>query len=48
MAFDWPNLVVGAILGFVAHWAFVDLKERAGRRKLKKAYADLAGTYVNE
>jgi hypothetical protein len=47
MALDWPNLVVGAILGFFVHWGFVELKERSVRRKLRNAYAHLAGTYVN-
>src|ERR1700686_2793943 len=47
MAIDWPNLVMGAILGFIAHWGFVELKERSVRRKLKKAYANLTGTYIN-
>lgn len=48
---DWPNLVVGAvmgaILGFFVHWGFVALKEGSVRRRLRKAYARLAGTYVN-
>jgi hypothetical protein len=47
MALDWPNLAVGAVLGFFVHWGFVALKECARRWKLKKAYAKLAGTYVN-
>lgn len=47
MAFDWPDLLVGAILGFLAHWAFVHLKEYSARRKLRKVYGPLAGDYAN-
>jgi hypothetical protein len=38
---------VGAFLGFLAHWAFVEMKEYSERRKLRKAYSAVAGDYVN-
>lgn len=47
MPIDLPNLVVGAIFGFLAHWGFVEMKEHLVYRKLKKAYGTLAGDYVN-
>jgi hypothetical protein len=47
MAFDWPNLAMGAVLGFFVHWGFVGVKERWGWWKLRKAYANLARIYVN-
>jgi hypothetical protein len=47
MTFDWPNLIVGAILGFLAHWAFVELKEYSLRQKLKNRYSGLAGNYAS-
>jgi hypothetical protein len=51
MTLDWPNLLVGAILGaipgYFVHWAFVKRKEYSGRRKLERAYSSLAGDYVN-
>jgi hypothetical protein len=51
MTLDWPNLVVGAILGailaYFVHWAFVGRQQYSERRKLKKAYGHLAGDYTN-
>lgn len=47
MKLDWPNLIVGAILGFFVHWSFVASKERFALWKLKKRYAPLAGNYAN-
>jgi hypothetical protein len=46
MTFDWPNLVVGAVLGVLGHWAFVHVREWSARRKLKQRYAALAGSYA--
>ena len=51
MTLDWPNLGVGAILGailaFLAHWAFVGWEEWKARRALRVTYSRLAGSYVN-
>ena len=32
MTLDWPNLGVGAILGFLAHWGFVEWEKWKARR----------------
>jgi hypothetical protein len=47
MILDWPNLGAGAILGFIAHWAFVEWEKWKGRRKLRVRYSRFAGTYAN-
>jgi hypothetical protein len=47
MILDWPNLLVGAILGFFAHWAFVSGEKVLALRKLRRTYGPLAGEYVN-
>jgi hypothetical protein len=47
MTLDWPNLIVGAVLGFLAHWLFVYLEKQAALRKLRKIYSHLAGDYAN-
>jgi hypothetical protein len=51
MTLDWPNLVVGAILGFLvgflAHWAFVEWEKWKARRALRVRYSRLPGSYAN-
>jgi hypothetical protein len=47
MTLDWPNLIVGAVLGFFAHWAFVAWEKRSALGALKKAYSPHAGDYAN-
>jgi hypothetical protein len=51
MTLGWPNLVVGAVLGFVpgflAHWAFVEWEKRSAFGALEKAYGPGAGYYTN-
>ena len=51
MTLDWPNLGVGAILGFLvgflAHWAFVEWEKWKARRALRVRYNRLAGSYAN-
>ena len=47
MTLDCPNLIVGAVLGFLAHWAFVAWEKRSALGALKKAFSPHAGDYAN-
>lgn len=47
MTLDWPNLGVGATLGFLAHWAFVEWEKWKASRALRARYSRLAGSYAN-
>ncbi len=53
MTLDWPNLGVGALIGFpvgvLAHWvgAYLNIEKLMERRALGRKYKALAGSYAN-